>query len=263
LVESELSQLRVEVSTAPSRHDCEFSALQSELATRVTEVEGLRARACSLAADLAAANSHASSLRESLGLLESACRTFQSAAGCLQSAVQSRDSEIAVLQRQLSDAAAQSAALEALFEDSKAQVAALTPDRSRLQQAVCDLEEQLAAVAQSCNTEPPTDGSALPLEEAADAPRRDETLLAIAPQASLSLAPTQRPSPPRDDAQTLRAYLKRTLLQFFLQDDSKREAMIPLLLELVGSNEKQIATVKRQWQRSRAFVTTSLFGFGK
>ncbi|KAH0794689.1 viral A-type inclusion protein [Histomonas meleagridis] len=63
---------------------------------------------------------------------------------------------------------------------------------------------------------------------------------------------------------TMRMYLRRSMLQFFLQDDAKKEAMIPMILELVGCTQQQIATAQRQWARShQLFAKTSFFGFGK
>jgi soluble P-type ATPase len=67
----------------------------------------------------------------------------------------------------------------------------------------------------------------------------------------------------RDETHVMNAYLKRSMLQFFLQDEPKREAMIPMILELVGCNEHQIATAQRQWARSHQFFSRGLFGFGK
>ena len=62
---------------------------------------------------------------------------------------------------------------------------------------------------------------------------------------------------------TMNSYLKRTLLQFFLQDGAKRDEMIPMILELVGCNEQQIATVQRQWARQHQFFSKGgFFGFG-
>jgi hypothetical protein len=53
--------------------------------------------------------------------------------------------------------------------------------------------------------------------------------------------------PPKRMTEMMRVYLKRVLLQFFLQDASKRAPLIPVILNLVGCNEKQISTVQRVW----------------
>jgi hypothetical protein len=66
-----------------------------------------------------------------------------------------------------------------------------------------------------------------------------------------------------DEPHVMDAYLKRVMLQFFLQDEAKREAMIPIVLELVGCNEHQITTAQRQWARSQSFLARPFFGFGK
>ena len=63
---------------------------------------------------------------------------------------------------------------------------------------------------------------------------------------------------------TISLYLKRTMLQFFLQYDSKKDELIPMILELVGCNQQQISAAQRQWARShQLFSRTSFFGFGK
>jgi chromosome segregation ATPase len=53
-----------------------------------------------------------------------------------------------------------------------------------------------------------------------------------------------------DEKKITDTYLKRVLLQFFLQDDATREELIPLILELVGCTEQHILAAQRQWQRS-------------
>jgi chromosome segregation ATPase len=73
----------------------------------------------------------------------------------------------------------------------------------------------------------------------------------------------KEPREGRDRIHVMNAYLKRSMLQFFLQDEPKREAMIPMILELVGCNEHQIATAQRQWARSHQFFSRGLFGLGK
>ena len=68
---------------------------------------------------------------------------------------------------------------------------------------------------------------------------------------------------PPDDKRLNETYLKRVLLQFFLQDDSKRDSLVPLILELAGCSEQQIETATRQWQRTAQLRSkgTSFFGF--
>jgi chromosome segregation ATPase len=53
-----------------------------------------------------------------------------------------------------------------------------------------------------------------------------------------------------DEKRITDAYLKRVLLQFFLQDDTTRDQLIPLILELAGCSEQHILAAQRQWQRS-------------
>jgi chromosome segregation ATPase len=69
--------------------------------------------------------------------------------------------------------------------------------------------------------------------------------------------------PVHDDSHVMNAYLKRVMLQFFLQDETKRDSLIPMILKLVGCTDQQIATAQRQWARSRTFLPASLFGMGK
>jgi hypothetical protein len=60
----------------------------------------------------------------------------------------------------------------------------------------------------------------------------------------------------------LTAYLKSTLIQFFGRDAGTRDGLIPLILELVGCNERQIRTAQRHWERSNQLIhkTTGFFG---
>ena len=53
-----------------------------------------------------------------------------------------------------------------------------------------------------------------------------------------------------EDSKIINKYLRRVLLQFFLQDDSKKDQLIPLILELAGCTDQQISTAIRQWQRT-------------
>ena len=64
------------------------------------------------------------------------------------------------------------------------------------------------------------------------------------------------------EVNTMNTYLKRSLLQFFLQDDNKRETMIPMILELVGCNPQQISTAQRQWKRSKQLFAKTSGWFG-
>ncbi|OHT05981.1 hypothetical protein TRFO_26038 [Tritrichomonas foetus] len=58
-------------------------------------------------------------------------------------------------------------------------------------------------------------------------------------------------------------YMKKVLMQFFIQDDSKRTELIPVLLQMCGANEHEIQTSKCQWERSLQFISKAagLFGF--
>jgi hypothetical protein len=65
-----------------------------------------------------------------------------------------------------------------------------------------------------------------------------------------------------EDKKITDTYLKRVLLQFFLQDDATRQQLVPLILELVGCNEQQIAAAVRQWHRSTKATPSSSGFFG-
>ena len=123
----------------------------------------------------------------------------------------------------------------------------------KLQEATKPNRKPFTIIRQSCLSIEPSQ------TEAADVPR--ET--APQPHSPNPEAPSPEAPKPESENMLLNAYLKRTLLQFFLQDDSKRDAMIPMILELVGCNEQQITTAQRQWARSRQFFKTGIFGWGK
>ena len=81
------------------------------------------------------------------------------------------------------------------------------------------------------------------------------------PSAAMSAGPGQI-DPLQDDKKLNETYLKRVLLQFFLQNDSKRDQLVPLILELAGCNETQIAAATRQYQRTtQKSANKSFFNF--
>ena len=53
-------------------------------------------------------------------------------------------------------------------------------------------------------------------------------------------------------------YLKRTILQFFLQDDQMKGELIPLIMELLGCSNEQKIFAQRLWQRTHQQI--GLFG---
>ena len=61
----------------------------------------------------------------------------------------------------------------------------------------------------------------------------------------------------------MNAYLRRVLLQFFLQGESTRDSLVPLILGIVGCTDSQIAAAQRQWEKSNQLIqkTTSFFSF--
>jgi chromosome segregation ATPase len=58
-------------------------------------------------------------------------------------------------------------------------------------------------------------------------------------------------------------YIRKVLLQFFLQDGSTREALVPVILNLVECDDKLIQQAKRSWAESTQIISHpfSLFGF--
>jgi chromosome segregation ATPase len=57
------------------------------------------------------------------------------------------------------------------------------------------------------------------------------------------------------DAEIFPRYIRKVLLQFFLQDGSTREALIPVILSLVKCDEKLIQQAKRSWAESTQIIS--------
>jgi predicted nucleic acid-binding Zn-ribbon protein len=57
-------------------------------------------------------------------------------------------------------------------------------------------------------------------------------------------------------------YIRKVLLEFFLQDGSTREALIPVILNLVECDEKLIQQAKRSWAESTQIISHA-FSFFK
>lgn len=53
--------------------------------------------------------------------------------------------------------------------------------------------------------------------------------------------------------ETLKLYLKRSLLQFFMQDEAKRTGLVPVILEIAGCSESEIQVAQRLWQKRNSF----------
>ena len=53
-------------------------------------------------------------------------------------------------------------------------------------------------------------------------------------------------------------YIRKVLLQFFLQDGSTREALIPVILNLVGCDENMIQKAKRSLAESNQIIFHAL-----
>ena len=53
--------------------------------------------------------------------------------------------------------------------------------------------------------------------------------------------------------ETLKLYLKRSLLQFFMQDEAKRAGLVPVILEIAGCSESEIQVAQRLWQKRNSF----------
>ncbi|OHS93921.1 hypothetical protein TRFO_39902 [Tritrichomonas foetus] len=63
--------------------------------------------------------------------------------------------------------------------------------------------------------------------------------------------------------QVIIEYVRKVLLQFFVQDDENKKATIPILLHVVGATDQEIQTAQAQWERSQHLITkaTGFFGF--
>lgn len=65
-------------------------------------------------------------------------------------------------------------------------------------------------------------------------------------------APAQGKQPP---STLFPGYMRKVLLQFFLQDGSTREALIPVILNLVECDDKLVQQAKRSWAESQQIVS--------
>ena len=59
---------------------------------------------------------------------------------------------------------------------------------------------------------------------------------------------------------TMLIYIRKVLLQFFIQDGSTRESLIPVVLNLVECDEKTIRQAQRSWRESNQIIS-HLFKF--
>ena len=55
------------------------------------------------------------------------------------------------------------------------------------------------------------------------------------------------------------SYLRKSLLQFFLQDESEQKMMLPIILSLVGCDEEQKQTAVRKWIESHQLINKTRF----
>jgi chromosome segregation ATPase len=58
-------------------------------------------------------------------------------------------------------------------------------------------------------------------------------------------------------------YIRKVLLQFFIQDGSTREALIPVILNIVECDQKQVNQAMRCWAESNQIITHAFSFFGK
>jgi chromosome segregation ATPase len=56
-------------------------------------------------------------------------------------------------------------------------------------------------------------------------------------------------------------YLKKVLLQFFLQDPSARDSLVAVILGLVGCTEEEVRVAHRKWNESHQLVSRSFLPF--
>jgi len=56
-------------------------------------------------------------------------------------------------------------------------------------------------------------------------------------------------------------YLRRVLLQFFMQEGTTRESLIPIILRIVQCDEKQITAAQRRWADSTQIISQALSVF--
>jgi vacuolar-type H+-ATPase subunit I/STV1 len=58
-------------------------------------------------------------------------------------------------------------------------------------------------------------------------------------------------------------YIRKVLLQFFIQDGSTRDALIPVILAIVQCDQKQIGQAMRCWTGSNQIISHAFSFFGK
>jgi len=57
------------------------------------------------------------------------------------------------------------------------------------------------------------------------------------------------------------SYLKKILIQFFMQNDCERGSIIPVILRFVGCDEKQILIISKRWKEEKQLVNKKLWVF--
>jgi hypothetical protein len=68
-------------------------------------------------------------------------------------------------------------------------------------------------------------------------------------------------SQPGKEATMESPYLKKVLLQFFLQDPSARDSLVAVILRLVGCTEEEVQVAHRKWNESNQLVSRSFLPF--
>jgi hypothetical protein len=70
------------------------------------------------------------------------------------------------------------------------------------------------------------------------------------------------PSPPPGNGAAREAYIRQIAMRFVTEGDRGRTALLPVMLDLLGCTEKQVAVAVavalRQWRRTSHWVTTLL-----
>ena len=91
---------------------------------------------------------------------------------------------------------------------------------------------------------------------------RDMVFVTGIESTTIKAAPIKMIEKTNDTNDVTIAYLRRTLLQFFTEEQNDRNSMIPLILDLVGCTKEQILVATKEYQKSQQLISrTSRFFF--
>jgi chromosome segregation ATPase len=193
-------------------------------------VAALEANKVSLEQQLRAAQTQVENTRTQLHQSESKRRELEEAA-------KSIDLEKAQIRTEMSNLRETVAALEATHSEDQAHITKLARDRKKLELAKHQADQKW----QSAEAE-------------------KQQLMERVATMEKSRAPTVGPAPV---SAVFPDYIRKLLLQFFIQDGSTREALIPVILAIVQCDRQQITQATRAWVNSNQIISHAFSFFGK